>query len=543
VPTVESRPADCTVSGSRIGRLRADGREQYGDKHNTSRIGENSYIAVWPVPGIDADPMTHELGREEATGHDGTDAATEPRVLLFMGAGRNRELLATTLGDRYRVETTTDPAALERPFDCCVVGDGEFGRIAENIEARDDDVFLPFVLLVPATAGSTGAAVWNYVDDVIELPVERAELRTRIGNLIERRLTALELDSRSRQLEQTVADLRLKERAMDEAPVGIVITDPDQDGDPIVYVNERFEEITGYDRSAVLGRNFRALQGEGTDPETAQYLNERIRAAEPVSVDIVNYHKNGERMWVKLDVAPVRDGDAVTNFVGFQTEITDRKIRERRLEVLNRVLSHNLKNKMNVIEGHVTLLEEEFEEGNEPPSLETIRDAAADLMGLAESVRETEHVISSAGASRAPIDLSSHMVGLVDMLEDRYPDATITVTRPDDPCPVGVTGLMAAVEEAVENAVKHDESPTPSVEVRIAKRPDGWIDIEVEDEGPGIPDEEIEVLQGGETPLNHAERLGLWLIYWVVTKAGGRFAVSEAAGGGSVVTLSVPAAE
>jgi hypothetical protein len=51
------------------------------------------------------------------------------------------------------------------------------------------------------------------------------------------------------------------------------------------------------------------------------------------------------------------------------------------------------------------------------------------------------------------------------------------------------------------------------------------------------------VLEGGETPLNHAERLGLWLIYWVVIKAGGQFDVSESASGGSIVRLSVPGHE
>jgi PAS domain S-box-containing protein len=484
------------------------------------------------------------MERETTAEPAGDDVVEEPRVRVFMGPGPDRDRLIEALADRYGVETTTDSIDLGTPFDCCIVGRAEFDRVADRIEtARTDaDVFLPFVLFVPTDADVV-ASVWNYVDDVLELPVGRAELRTRIGNLIERRRTALELASRSRQLEQTVADLRLKERAMDEAPVGITITDPTRDGNPIVYVNERLEEITGYDRSEVLGRNFRFLQGADTDPETTRYLHERLRAEEPASVDIVNYRKNGERMWVTLDVAPVRDGDTVTNFVGFQTEITDRKIRERRLEVLNRVLSHNLKNKMNVIEGHLALLAEAFEDDDQPASLETIRDATADLMGLAESVRETEHVISTSGASRTRIDLPSHVVGLVDMLEDRYPDATITLTLSDDPCTVGVTGLMAAIEEAVENAIKHAESPSPSVEVRIANRPDGWIDIEVEDEGPGIPDEELEVLEGGETPLNHAERLGLWLIYWVVTKAGGRFGVSEAASGGSVVTLSVPAAE
>jgi PAS domain S-box-containing protein len=490
--------------------------------------------------------MPDELGRAGATGHDGTDDGGEPRVLLFVQAGRNRDLLIETLGTRYRIETTTDPSDLESPFDCCVVGHAEFDRVVDAIETERDamDAFLPFVLLVPASdAGSVSPSVWEAVDDVIERPVGQAELRTRIGNLIERRRTALELASRSRELERTVADLRLKERAMDEAPVGIIITDPALEDNPIVYVNDRFEELTGYDRSAALGRNCRFLQGEDTDPETRRLLRERIDAEEPVSVDIVNYRKSGERIWQKLDIAPVRDDGEVTNFVGFQTEITDRKIRERRLDVLNRVLSHNLKNKMNVIEGHAALLREAFDEGAEPESLETIRHAALDLMGLAESVQATERIIANAGTSQHSVDLTSHVIGVVDMLEDRYPEATITTTLPEAPCTVGVTGLMAAIEEAIENAIKHDESPSPSVAVRIEKGDDGWIDIEIEDEGPGIPDEELEVLEGGETPLNHAERLGLWLIYWVVIKAGGQFDVSESASGGSIVRLSVPGHE
>jgi PAS domain S-box-containing protein len=484
------------------------------------------------------------MSHDKDTGDDGSDAVDQPRVLVFVRPGRTRDLLVETLGERYRVEATTEPDDLETPFDCCVVGRDEFGRIADAVDAQRGaaDAFLPFVLVVPSDAAEATTAVREAVDDVIELPVGEAELRTRIGNLIEHRSTAVELETRSRELAATVADLRLKERAMDEAPVGIVITDPDQEDNPIVYVNDRFEEITGYDRSEALGRNCRFLQGEDTDPETRRRLRERIDAERPVSVDIVNYRKTGERLWQRLDIAPVRDADGdVTNFVGFQREVTDRKIRERRLEVLNRVLSHNLKNKMNVIEGHVALLHEEFDDGDPPASLGTITEATRDLMGLAESVQEIERIIASAGDARRPVDLTHHVVGLVDMFEDRYPNATITTTFPDDACTVEVAGLVAAVEEVIENAIKHDDSATPSIDVRIEKRADSWIDVEVEDSGPGIPERELRVLEGGETPLNHAERLGLWLVYWVVTRAGGQLSVSEADGGGTVVRLSVPA--
>jgi signal transduction histidine kinase len=99
---------------------------------------------------------------------------------------------------------------------------------------------------------------------------------------------------------------------------------------------------------------------------------------------------------------------------------------------------------------------------------------------------------------------------------------------------------MAAIEEAVENAVKHNDSPEPMVEIRVRSRSDEWIDVEIEDNGPGIPDQELEVLRQGETSLNHADRLGLWFMYWVVSRVGGGFSVSDSDSGGTKLTLSVP---
>jgi PAS domain S-box-containing protein len=483
---------------------------------------------------------------------DGRPTADEPLVLLLMGPGRNRDLLLEAFGGRYRVETTTDAESLRTPFDCCVFdrpgfGRAEFDRIADLVESgrRTADAFLPFVLLVPDDdAEAVGTAVWDHVDDVIELPVGRAELDSRIDNLIERRRTAVELETRSRELAETVDELRLKERALDEAPVGITITDPDRNDNPMIYVNERFQKMTGYDADEAIDRNYRFLQGEETDPETRRLLRERIDAERPVSVDIVNYHKNGRRFWEKLDVAPVRDGDGcLRNFVGFHTDITDRKIRERRLEVLNRVLSHNMKNKMNLIEGHVALLREEFDFGESLDSLEVVERAAVDLMALAESVRRIDRIISSAERAEGSVSLRERVEQLVNLLGDRYPAASFSVQLPDTDCRVAVRGLTAALEEAMENAVQHNAGEAPSVEVRVALRDGQWVDIEIEDNGPGIPEHEIEVLEGGESPLDHAERLGLWQIHWIVTKAGGSFSVRGAESGGTVVTLSVPSCD
>ena len=480
-------------------------------------------------------PATHSV--------DGTPLSDEPRVLLFMNAGRDRDLLVETLGKRYEVATKTDVETLETDFDCCIFDYSQFNRVAGTLQSKRDTsepIFLPFVLLINADTSDTATVnAREYVDDVIELPVRKADLLSRISNLVERRRTAAELAKREAQLEQTVADLKLKERAMDEAPIGITISDADREDNPIIYLNERFETLTGY--SDVIGENCRFLQDEETDPATRATLREAIDDRRPVSVDILNYRKNGQKFWNKLDVAPVHNEDGeVTNFVGFQMEITERKIGERRLEVLNRVLSHNLRNKMNVIEGHVSLLRDSYDGEDPPASLAEIESTATELMGLAETIREIEQAFDDSGSAE-PVALTERVEQVISSFSDRFPDVSFDLTYPsDEPYRVDVPGLIAAIEEAVENAVTHNDSTEPIVEIRVQSRSANWIDIEIEDNGPGIPDQELNVLRTGETPLNHADRLGFWFMYWVVSRAGGTFSVTESDPRGSIVTLSIP---
>ncbi|MFB6296218.1 MAG: ATP-binding protein [Halobacteriales archaeon] len=254
----------------------------------------------------------------------------------------------------------------------------------------------------------------------------------------------------------------------------------------------------------------------------------------------MSYHKNGRTFWNKLDIAPISGHGDVTHFVGFQTDITERKIREQRLTVLNRVLSHNLRNVMSVIQGHAELLEDEVE-GEEPAaSLEAVNESAENLMALADTVRDIESTVQAADAMETVIPLNQRVQELLSAMRDRYPEATFDLTLPEEGCEVAVTGIVAAVEEAIENAVTHNDSPDPSIEIRVHER-DGWVDVETEDDGPGIPEREITAIREGETALSHADRLGLWLIYWVVSKAGGSLSVSAADPRGTILTLSVPA--
>lgn len=136
--------------------------------------------------------------------------------------------------------------------------------------------------------------------------------------------------------DEPTADRSLKERALEEAPIGITISDPDRPDNPLIYINDSFEELTGYPRAETIGRNCRFLQGEDSDPEAIAEMREAIDEERPVSVELLNYRKDGEEFWNKVDIAPLRDDEGrVTNYVGFQTDITARKRAE--FEVKRRI--------------------------------------------------------------------------------------------------------------------------------------------------------------------------------------------------------------
>ena len=127
-------------------------------------------------------------------------------------------------------------------------------------------------------------------------------------------------------------ELELKERAMDEATVAIQIADATRDDNPLVYVNDGFEQVTGYASEEALGRNPRFLRGDDTDPEQRARLREAIERDEPVSLDIQNYRKDGTPYWSQLSITPVTDDrGTVRNYIGIQQDVTDRREREQKL--------------------------------------------------------------------------------------------------------------------------------------------------------------------------------------------------------------------
>ena len=130
-------------------------------------------------------------------------------------------------------------------------------------------------------------------------------------------------------------------RAVDEGVGGVVIVDVRAPDQPIVYVNNAFEQMTGYAAADVLGRNCRLLQGADTDREVVARIARAVARGEEIRVVVRNYRRDGSPWWNELHLSPVlgvpgpgADRPAPTHYLGFQHDVTERVRAERHLAEL-----------------------------------------------------------------------------------------------------------------------------------------------------------------------------------------------------------------
>jgi PAS domain S-box-containing protein len=111
---------------------------------------------------------------------------------------------------------------------------------------------------------------------------------------------------------------------LDSCVNGVTLADPDLDDAPIVYANKRFEEITGYSREEIIGRNCRFLQRDDRDQEGLRKLREAIANRRPIEVTVRNYRKDGALFYNRLHITPLYDAAGKPiYFLGVQFDVTD----------------------------------------------------------------------------------------------------------------------------------------------------------------------------------------------------------------------------
>ncbi|HEY9734419.1 MAG TPA: PAS domain-containing protein [Drouetiella sp.] len=112
-------------------------------------------------------------------------------------------------------------------------------------------------------------------------------------------------------------------KALKATRCGVLVTDPSVDDNPIVFANQAFCEMTGYERDEVLGKNCRFLQGGDRRQSCLSDVRNALRTYQPCTVIVRNYKKNGELFFNELTISPlVEKSGKLTNFVGIQRDVT-----------------------------------------------------------------------------------------------------------------------------------------------------------------------------------------------------------------------------
>jgi len=426
-----------------------------------------------------------------------------PATLLAVDVGR--ELLAS-LSEEPTVDVipADDPEVAARVLggetrvECLLAGRGLSRQaVLDLLETRGSvDERLPFLQIEPLEDDSYRQLLSDTYADCIDLD------GTGDAELIVARVRTLVSYLRINE------ELRMKDRGLDQAPVGITISDPTQPDNPLVYVSDGFERLTGYDAEWVLGKNCRFLQGEETDPETVATIREAVEQRRPVGVDIRNYRKDGTEFWNHLEVAPIYEDGELVNFVGYQKDITQRKEAELalarqndRLEALAGVLGHDLRNPLQVAFGLLEGVEDERVD-DVRASLERIEEIVDDALTL---------VRTNSVESPEPVDLSERAEAAWEQV--RTADARLVVA--DDGRFLADPGLLSSVlENLFRNAVVHGGADT----VTVGGLSDGFY---VADDGSGIPaDEREQVFEHGYTTDDDGTGLGLSIVAEIAAAHG-----------------------
>ena len=331
-------------------------------------------------------------------------------------------------------------------------------------------------------------------------------------------------------------ELEWKTAALDNAPIGITMTDPAQEDNPLVFVNEHFCAQTGYTEEEVLGRNCRLLQGEETDPEPVARLREGIEAKEPVTTELRNYRKDGTAFWNELLVAPISlDDGRSERYVGFQRDVTERVNRKRELKRQNQrldefasIVAHDLRNPLSVARGRLEM----GRETGDDEHFEAIAGAHDRMNQLIEDI------LTLAQEGRTVIEADECLLAAVagrawSLVETG--DATLEFE--------GVTRITASegrlcelFENLFRNAIEHGGE---DVSVRVGPLDDSG--FYVADDGLGIPpDDREEVFETDYTTADEGTGFGLAIVTQIADAHDWETRVTESDRGGARFEFATP---
>jgi PAS domain S-box-containing protein len=371
----------------------------------------------------------------------------------------------------------------------------------------------------------------------------------------------------------TLAQHRLFFDALESTPMPMLVTDPAQPDNPVVFVNPPYLEMTGYARADVLGRNCRFMQGAATDPATVDRIRQAVRERRQVVAEILNYRKDGSAFWNALYVAPLFDADGnLRYFFASQIDVSSRKeaeaalVQAQKMEALGQLtggISHDFNNLLQVLSGHLDLLDLKLE--RDALDAASARRSVAHARGaVAKAATLTQHLLAFSRKQRLEnrsVDLNRAVDAVANLVRSTLgPGIELRTSLAEDVrrCRIDPTQFEVALLNILVNA--RDAMPDGGL-VTIGTRtvrldaggvpasgdlPAGdYVCVSVRDSGGGIPPEILSrIMEPFFTTKEEGKGtgLGLSMVYGFVRQSGGSVDIDSEVGAGTTVRLYFPCA-
>ncbi|MFC0253443.1 response regulator [Massilia consociata] len=350
--------------------------------------------------------------------------------------------------------------------------------------------------------------------------------------------------------------------AVEMTRMPMVVTDPNQEDNPIVFANGAFFDLTGYEDKDVIGHNCRLLQGPDTDRATVAEVRNALREQRAVAVDILNYKADGEPFWNALFIGPIFDQDGtLLYFFASQMDITERRslqdsnLQAQKMEAIGQLsagMAHDFNNLLQVINGNLELAL--LTSKGSPAAAEPIRRAQRATM---QAGKLTQQLLSFARKQRLEqknVSLNALVVEFSDMLVRTLGEKVELRLdlKPGLPaCTLDPTYLEMALLNVVINA--RDAMPQGGVVtvgtavVSSARRsanklpPGDYVAVCVQDEGEGMPPDVIRrATEPFFTTKGLGTGLGLAMVHGFVQQSHGRLEIDSEVGRGTRVRMIFP---
>ena len=370
--------------------------------------------------------------------------------------------------------------------------------------------------------------MWNAIDGLIDMPLAEYRLSEQLETFLRLRDQSIAAYKQRAQLRQ-IRD--------QHAGHGVLIADTDG---TIEYVNEGFESQSGYTSEEVVGTNPRILKSGEHDEAFYEELWNTITAGDVWDGTVINSRKDGNRYVIEQTIAPVEGPNGeITQFIAVNHEITELReleesLRQQReqLDVLNRVLRHDIRNDINVVVAWGEMLEDDVT-ANGQEKLNRILRAGRHVVELTNVARDLSETIHGDGMpDLKPISLRQILSEELEKRRETFSNTDITMSDPPDQrTHVLANELLSSVfRNLVNNAVQHNHTAQPKVIISVEEA-DESVRIRVADNGPGISDDVKESLfrEGKKGLESGGTGMGLFLVDSLVESYGGNVWIEDRA--------------